>query len=225
MIAQPVLITTVDTFAKRLKESRQRLRLTQADLARLAGTSQGTIGNLESGLRKAPRELLPLAAALQVSPQWLLTGGGEGPDGNLGAGLEPGPALRGRVPLISWVQAGAWAGAQDPLAPGEAEAWLASPVVPVPGAFALRVRGDSMTVAGVGKSYPEGSIIFVNPERRAPVNGERVIAKLDGSDEVTFKVYKNEDGRQWLQPLNPAHLPIRDEFRVLGTVFGKWEPE
>jgi SOS-response transcriptional repressor LexA len=42
---------------------------------------------------------------------------------------------------------------------------------------------------------------------------------------VTFKVYKEEDGRRWLQPLNAAHEPIRDEFRVIGTVIGKWEDE
>ena len=92
--------------------------------------------------------------------------------------------------------------------------------------FALRVRGDSMTAPhGSGKSYPEGCYIFVDPERRAPVNGDRVVACLSGSDEVTFKVYKNEDGRQWLQPLNPAHEPIRDNFHILGKVLGKWEDE
>lgn len=183
---------------------------------------QSDISKIEIGDIHRTTYIGQLSRALGCDPVWLETGEGEPIKG---IGIEPGPVLRWRVPLISWVQAGAWAGAQDPLSPGEAEAWLASPATPAPGAFALRVRGDSMTALGLGKSYPEGSIIFVNPERRAPVNGERVIAKLEGSDEVTFKVYKNEDGRQWLQPLNPAHLPIRDEFRVLGTVFGKWEPE
>lgn len=91
-------------------------------------------------------------------------------------------------------------------------------------AYALRVRGDSMT-APHGKSYPEGAIIIVEPERRSPVNGERVIAKLDGSSDVTFKVYKEEDGRRWLQPLNAQYEPIREPFNVLGTVIGKWEDE
>lgn len=53
--------------------------------------------------------------------------------------------------------------------------------------------------------------------------GDRVVACLLDANEVTFKVYKNEDGRQWLQPLNPTHEPIREPFRVLGTVLGKWE--
>ncbi len=76
-----------------------------------------------------------------------------------------------------------------------------------------------------GRTYPEGCIIYVDPEQLNPENGMRVIAKLAGTDEVTFKVYKREDNRVWLQPLNPSHLPIREAFRVLGTVIGKWEDE
>lgn len=76
-----------------------------------------------------------------------------------------------------------------------------------------------------GRSYPEGCIIFVDPEQRQPVNGQRVIAKLVGSEDVTFKVYKEEDGSRWLQPLNQAHPPLRGSFRIIGTVIGKWEDE
>lgn len=126
--------------------------------------------------------------------------------------------------MISWVQAGNWMEAVDPLQPGEAEMWLPCPVGHGKRAFALRVRGDSMT-ASYGRTYPEGCIIFVDPDRRSPINGERVIAKLAGTDEVTFKIYKSEDSRIWLQPLNPSHQPIREAFKILGTVIGKWEDE
>lgn len=136
----------------------------------------------------------------------------------------PAPPFQGAVPLISWITAGNWAEASDPLQPGDAQEWLPCMRAHSDKAFALRVRGDSMT-APHGRSYPEGCIVFVDPELRSPDNGARVIAKMNGTDEVTFKVYKEEDGRRWLQPLNPAHLPIRDEFRVLGTVIGKWEDE
>jgi len=75
------------------------------------------------------------------------------------------------------------------------------------------------------RSYPAGSIIFVDPEKRSPSNGQRIISRLEGSPEATFKVYKEEDGRRWLHALNPSHEPIRDPFTVLGTVIGKWEDE
>ncbi len=144
--------------------------------------------------------------------------------GRLDSNVSPGPEIRGRVPLVSWVQAGAWCKAEDLLPPGEAERWFDCPVNHSSSTFTLRVRGDSMTAPhGNTRTYPEGCFIFVDPEKRMPDNGDRVVACLEGSDEVTFKVYKNEDGRQWLQPLNPTHEPIREKFKVLGTVLGKWE--
>ena len=65
----------------------------------------------------------------------------------------------------------------------------------------------------------------MDPERRSPVNGDRIVACLmdAGDHEVTFKIYKHEDGRQWLAPLNTQHPPLFERFTVLGTVIGKWE--
>ncbi|MEG0921331.1 MAG: S24 family peptidase [Comamonas sp.] len=130
----------------------------------------------------------------------------------------------GKVPLISWVQAGAWCEAADPFLVGEAEMWLDCPVFHSEYTYALRVRGDSMTApSGSQRSYPDGCIVYVDPMKRDAVNGDRIIACLLDTHDVTFKVYKNEDGRQWLMPLNPLHEPIRDPFRVLGKIIGKWE--
>ena len=126
--------------------------------------------------------------------------------------------------MISWVQAGDWCEAGPVFQPSEAQAWIGVTKPHSPRTYALRVRGDSMTAAH-GKSYPEGSIIIVEPDRRSPDNGQRIIAKLTGTNEVTFKVFKEEDGRRWLHPLNPSHEPIRQPFTVLGTVIGKWEDE
>jgi len=51
--------------------------MSQEALAKKAGVSQGTIGNLESGLRRQPRALIQIAAALGVNPAWLASGNGE----------------------------------------------------------------------------------------------------------------------------------------------------
>jgi len=61
-------------IAERLKQARKALELTQAELAKKARVSQSTIGNIEAGLRDRPRELLAIAAALNVDPCWLETG-------------------------------------------------------------------------------------------------------------------------------------------------------
>ena len=139
---------------------------------------------------------------------------------------EPGSDIRGRVPLISWFQAGTWAKTCDVLQLDQVERWLECPVPHSPCTAALRVRGDSMTAPlGAVRSYPEGCFIFVDFEHRTPVNSQRVVARLNSSGDATFKVYKNEDGRRWLLPLNPLHPPVFEPFEVLGTVIGTWLDE
>jgi SOS-response transcriptional repressor LexA len=193
-------------------------------LSAAAGKSSSAASQWLSGGTKTLKadSAAGLAALTGWSAEWWATGKEPRSLSNVATG----PDVRGHVPLISWVQAGDWGGAHDPLQPGEAERWLECPVNHSEGTYALKVRGDSMTAPhGNSRSYPEGCIIFVDPLRKSPVNGARIIAKLEGSDDVTFKVFKQEDGRIWLQPINPMHQPITDKFNVLGTVIGKWEDE
>lgn len=206
-------------FGARLKAARKHAGLTQQQLAKAVGMGQSTLAQLErEGFGSS--FVVALAKSCGVSAQWLASG--DGP--MVVVNVDTAPTMRGRVPLISWVQAGQWCDAADPFQPGDAEDWLYCPISHSEGTFALVVRGDSMTAPhGNSRTYPEGCIIFVDPDRRSPVNGDRVVACLEDSHEVTFKIYKNEDGRQWLQPLNPSHEPIRQPFKVLGTVIGKWE--
>jgi transcriptional regulator with XRE-family HTH domain len=77
VMQQECLITGVNTLADRTKEARMALGYSQEQLADRAGVSQGTIGNIESGFRKNPRELLAIANALGVRPEWLKDGKGE----------------------------------------------------------------------------------------------------------------------------------------------------
>lgn len=67
-------ITSVKTIADRLKEERIARGWSQIELAEKAKVSQGTIGNVESGTRKQPRDLLKIAAALGVRAEWLQDG-------------------------------------------------------------------------------------------------------------------------------------------------------
>lgn len=201
-----------------VKAARTHAQLTQAQLAALVQRTTGNVGHWETGKSTPSFEMVQLIARVTGYP----TPQGQTPTPTpVIANVEPGPRIMGYVPLISWVQAGQWSENGDNFEP---EQWLPCPAHHSPRTYALRVRGDSMT-APYGRSYPEGSIIFVDPERRSPHNGQRIIALRRDSREATFKTYKNEDGRQWLQPLNPSHPPLFEPFEVLGTVIGMWTPE
>jgi SOS-response transcriptional repressor LexA len=137
---------------------------------------------------------------------------------------EPGPEITGRVPLISWIMAGNWNGMTHDKLQDETDTWISCPTAHSNRTFALRVRGDSMA-SPFGRTYPEGSIIFVDPEQNQPANGDRILALLAGETEATFKVYVKEGSKVWLKPLNPQHPIITEDFKILGRVIGTWMEE
>ena len=135
--------------------------------------------------------------------------------------------IHGRVPVISWVSAGLFCEAIDNFQPGDADDWLPCPVNHSSNTYALKVVGDSMTAQhGSQRSYPEGTIIFVDPEREA-INGSRVIVKLEESSEVTFKQLASDMGRSYLKPLNTQYSTIElpDTAIICGVVIGSFMPE
>jgi len=131
----------------------------------------------------------------------------------------------GKVPLISWVQAGSWCEPMN-FEVYEGENWLSCPVPISKNGFALEVRGDSMTNPGPGRSYPAGCIIFVDPDVEVRT-GDRVIARVPRTNEVTFKVLVEDAGRQFLRPINPQYpiIDITEETHICGKVVGSFIPE
>ncbi|KAA8740885.1 peptidase S24 [Pseudomonas koreensis] len=132
----------------------------------------------------------------------------------------------GKVPLISWVQAGAWCEAISNFEALDADSWLSCPVPISSHGYALRVLGDSMTNPGPGRSYPTGCIIFVDPEAETKT-GDRVIARVPRTNEATFKVLVEDAGRQFLKPINPQYpiIDITEETHICGKVVGSFIPE
>lgn len=135
---------------------------------------------------------------------------------------------KGLVPLISWIQAGAWSTVEDPFASGDAEDWLPCPVRHGKRTYALRVRGESMKNPDGRPSYDNGDIIYVDPDQEG-LSGHRIITRLDDGLEATFKQLVEEDGKRLLKALNPDWTPRYLELNVdatyCGKVIGKWVPE
>lgn len=211
------------TMAERIQEAMDEKPCSPSELAAACGVKPPSVSDWLNGKTKTLKSGSAYRASqfLGVNQLWLTDG--KGPKRPSSENTAPGPDVRQFAPLISWVNAGEWSPAIDIFEPGYAEDWLPCPKNGKH-TYALRVKGDSMT-APYGKSYPDGCIIFVDPDKRSPANGERIIAKLKGSDEVTFKTFQQDAGRVWLKPLNPQHPAIMEPFKVLGTVIGKWEDE
>ena len=85
------------------------------------------------------------------------------------------------------------------------------------GCFGLKVRGDSMTNAGIF----EGDTVIVSPQKQA--NNNEIIVALLG-DETTMKRFRVNNNDIFLQPENEAYEPIhiknREDFSIIGKVIG-----
>jgi SOS-response transcriptional repressor LexA len=198
-----IIRTMARTWQERTKERMRDQGLTQDDLREtLEVRTRGAVGHYLSGRRTPTHEqLLRLSKKLGCSISYLLEGEDLLPNQS---NVTPGPEIRAHVPLISWVQAGAWCGIIDNGHPGDGG------VKPIPttknvgpNAFALRVHGDSMEPV-----FVEGSIIVVDPDQRAE-NGSYVVVRLEGEETATFKQLVQDGGRQYLKPLNPRYDIIR----------------
>lgn len=170
-----------------------------------------------------------LAILLKTSTDYLLGVPGSQKANNsqtTEANVEPGPEMRERVPLISFVQAGAWCEAADPYNVGDAEDWLACPVAHGPRTYALRVRGQSMFNPGGDKSFAEGDIIFVDPDRDA-IHKSLIVMRLVDSNEATFKRLLIDGEKRFLEALNPSWpnriFEINGDTRPCGVVIAKLE--
>jgi len=84
------------------------------------------------------------------------------------------------------------------------------------GAYALRVKGDSM----IERRILDGDIIFVDAKRQAHP-GDIVVARKD--EEVVLRIYKEDAKGPYLQAGNESYPILRlKDARILGVVVGSY---
>ena len=119
-----------------------------------------------------------------------------------------GPSMVTRVPILGRVTAG-----MPILAVEEHVGYV--PFEPAANGgeyYALRIRGDSMTGAGI----LDGDLVIVRQDAQA-CSGDIVIALLE--DEATCKTLNLTQDGVWLMPENPAYPPINGTgCQILGVV-------
>jgi len=145
-----------------------------------------------------------------TKPRALELTGREKRAGGEGAGTTHALPLVGQIaaggPLLAEQNVDAYISVPEPLSRGGEE-------------FLLRVRGDSMTGAGI----LEGDYVVVRRQQDAR-NGDIVVALVgddESADEATVKRFFKDDGGVRLQPENESYEPIRSaHVQILGKVIG-----
>lgn len=133
--------------------------------------------------------------------------------------VEPGISNAGKVPVISYVQAGTWDEAMNPYDLNDAEKWLSWPTPHSDRSFCLRVKGPSME-----PEYMHDGYILVDPSVEA-IHGDDIVARTpDGK--VTFKKYQNGPEGKHLLAINKDYpnriMEIPDGTVICGVVTGYW---
>ena len=217
-------------LSEKIRALREARGLTLQDIGDVWGISRSSVAGWEAGTTKPGIDKLPgLARVLGVNVDFLLNDRSPMVEALMQMNDHAKRDLAGKLPLISYVQAGAWSEIVDNFQPGDAEDWIPCPFNHGPNAFILRVSGFSMYNPGGEKSYAPGEYIAVDP-RVEPQNRKMVVAKVDGEEVATFKqLIIDPSGEMMLQALNPSHtprvMPMPEGSRIIGVVIGKWIPE
>lgn len=149
-----------------------------------------------------------LADIAGVSVEWLLTGSESSQI----------PVPTEGVPVLTIAQAAAICSKGEKPTLDMSDDSIISPVKVGPRAFGVMMRGEAMVSQTGGRSYPEGTIVIIDPDMQ-PEPGQRVFARVNGQD-YTIRELMDDAGLWLLRPFNPAYrmieLPERSD--VLGVV-------
>ena len=195
----------------RVKAFRERLGMSQQELADATGLRQATISLIESGVNKPQLHTIQLIAkAIGAEAAELLSTTGESLDDFVSKSLSEVPGayayeLTREVPIIAMSTA------------GQAHDFYGIPVVHqitvpvhlpkhIQKAVGIRIVGDSME-----PRYYEGQVVIVTNDRK-PINGEHVVANIKNMGPVFKQFHCNGDPQNTIITLrshNPAYEPIK----------------
>lgn len=210
------------TMNERIRQRMNKLNLKSVDLVNATKANKGTVSTWVNGLNEPKGDyLFSLARALQVTPEWLLTGKGH-PD-DIHDNVEVAPRLKGLVPVINEVQAGHWTDIKTGFDESEVTEWIPTQRQNSRYAFALRVVGDSMFNPYEKKSLSEGMTVIVDPEVPA-VHRSVVVARLVSSEKATVKELVIDGDNHYLRPYNQQYsiIPVTEGVVIIGVVVGAY---
>ena len=205
---------------ERIRKRMESIGMRQKDLVAKTGASRGTVSLWINGPSEPQGEnLLKLARVLSCSPEWILNGIGS-PD-EIHSNVEAAPRLKGLVPLINEVQAGAWTEIKTGFDDSEISEWIPTAKANSRYSFALRVVGDSMFDPYEKRSLNEGMIVIVDPEKPA-LHRSMVVARLANSDKATVKELVIDGDSQFLRPFNRQYgiINVTEGVVIIGVVVG-----
>lgn len=202
------------SIGARLRLARNRAGMTQKQLEAVSGVKQQIISGLETELYSETADIVQLATALNVSPQWLATG--HGPiepitptPPVIESNVAPGPEIRlpspRKIPVRGKAQLGEqgyWCDMEYP--PGHGDGYIVLPSKDAD-AYALKLVGDSMM-----PRIKSGEFVVIEPNHPIKHGDEVLVTTADGQSMVKEYLF-TRDGRVTLGSVNLDHGRITFE--------------
>ena len=205
------------TIGQRIRALRRSKKLTQVQLAKIAGVSSPAVTEWEKdGYLPKAASLEAMANEFGVTTEYILTGKG---DSGVAQKEQSNVILVAprMAPVLSWVQAGTMTNVEA-VDMSQVEEWLPIPEGECEKCFYLRVQGLSNF-----PDFQEGDYILVDPSLQfSDMNsGDMIVVRK--FDDATFKKLVIEtDGTKYLQALNPEFKPniiaLDEDCRFVGEV-------
>ena len=202
-----------ETIGQRIRALRRSKKLTQVQLAKIAGVSSPAVTEWEKdGYLPKAASLEAIANEFGVTTEYILTG--KGIATNNATNVTPiSPKM---APVLSWVQAGVFTNVEA-VDMSQVEEWLPLSEE-CEDCFYLKVQGLSNS-----PMFIEGDYILVDPHVQYSdiQSGDLIVVRKH--DGATFKKLVIEpDGSRYLQALNPEFkpniIPLDEECIFVGEV-------
>lgn len=186
----------VSNIATRLKEYRDKYKLTLQDVSEKTGIPSQTLNRYELGQRIPKIDTaVKIAEALRINPLWLQGYDASEQETPLPANAIPYHEIH-MAPIVGAIPAG-----YPALAFEDVEGYASIQYPDEENYFFLRVNGDSMINAGI----QTGDLVLIRKQDCAE-DGQIVAARVNG-DEATLKRFKQQGDTVLLLPENPSYEP------------------
>lgn len=201
----------MNTPGQRLREAREAAGYTQEELAEMVGKiKQQSIQKIEADVIQNPRKLPIIESVLGLPPGYIKYG-------NSGAPGLPRPVIA-RCPILSWEDAYGWPENKSNILNENIER-LANKLILNANCYALRVKDNSMLNELTAEGFQKDRFIIIDPDVEYK-NGNYVIAKKEGYNELLFRKYINDAGRISLAPLSRMfdRINFTQDIKICGVV-------
>lgn len=204
----------------RVKNLRKDHGWSQEEFANKISLSRGRLAQLETDPKAEVKAiaLLSIAKAFGCSIEQLMSNNAiNRTDGVIK--LQP---ITRKAPVVNWDSLKNLLNGEFNM---ESKVWVGCPEDLNENAFALEVKDEVMTASN-GKSYPLGTLIFVDVDRE-PKSGDRIVAIDTDNLSAVFREFVISGGVQYLKPLNDRY-PIAEflpSTKILGVIVGSYMAE